>query len=66
MPYIDGNLRNWECDSTEHMELLMKNPVAPANGHRDRTDFSILKGSTRFEPNPEIHNIMITGAAGFM
>lgn len=44
----------------------MKNPVAPANGHRDRTDFSILKGSTRFEPNPEIRNIMITGAAGFM
>lgn len=26
----------------------------------------VLKGTTKFEPNPEIRNIMVTGGAGFM
>lgn len=26
----------------------------------------ILKGSTEFEPRPEVKNIMVTGGAGFM
>ena len=29
-------------------------------------DAPFLKGSTRFEPQSEINNIMITGGAGFM
>jgi len=67
MPYVDGNSRNWECDSTEHMELLKsEKPNGSENGQLDRDHVAILKGSTKFEPNPEVHNIMITGAAGFM
>lgn len=67
MPYVDGNSRNWECHSAEHMEELLKSETQTAleNGH-DQTEVPILKGSTKFEPNPDIHNIMITGAAGFM
>jgi hypothetical protein len=29
-------------------------------------DAPVLKGSTRFEPLPDVKNIMITGGAGFM
>lgn len=29
-------------------------------------DSPILKGSTKFEPLPDVKNIMITGGAGFM
>jgi hypothetical protein len=29
-------------------------------------DAPVLKGSTKFEPLPDVKNIMITGGAGFM
>lgn len=46
---------------------------AYSNGHRKFfedvgvwKDAPLLKGSTKFEPLPDVKNIMITGGAGFM
>ncbi|KAK4135383.1 NAD(P)-binding protein [Trichocladium antarcticum] len=51
-------------------------PNVAANGHRRSTSFfqdhgiwkeaPVLIGTTRFEPRPDVRNIMITGGAGFI
>lgn len=48
-------------------------PPGAANGHgcyfHDLDVWKrapVLKGTTRFEPRPDVRNIMVTGGAGFM
>lgn len=51
----------------------IKNLASKVNGHRKyRQDVDVWKeapiliGTTKFEPRPEVKNIMVTGGAGFM
>lgn len=46
---------------------VLADPFPALNSHASIwEDAPFLKGSTRFEPQSEINNIMITGGAGFM
>lgn len=36
------------------------------HSHERPKEFPIFKGSTEFDASPNIHNILVTGAAGFM
>jgi hypothetical protein len=36
------------------------------NGIKIFEDAPILKGTVKHQPDPNVHNIMITGGAGFM
>ena len=58
-------------------EHLLTTPcAAPASTNREQNKFfedfgvwkdaPVLTGSTKFEPLPDVKNIMITGGAGFM
>lgn len=49
---------------------LTKTLAVGSNNHRQQTDVwkhaPVLIGTTKFEPRPDVKNIMITGGAGFM
>jgi dTDP-glucose 4,6-dehydratase len=49
---------------------LTKTFAVGSNNHRQQTDVwkhaPVLIGTTKFEPRPDVKNIMITGGAGFM
>lgn len=59
-------------------DWLMVMRLGMANGHRrhhSQADHSqadawknapVLTGTTKFEPRPDVKNIMVTGGAGFM
>jgi len=56
--------------------LLIENCTAPAHTNSEQNKFfedfgvwkdaPVLIGSTKYEPLPDVKNIMITGGAGFM
>ncbi len=54
------------------MADLLKAPASNSDSNRFFEDFGVWKdapvltGTTKFEPLPDVKNIMITGGAGFM
>jgi len=70
---LDLGLKSCDAPSTDSSIRLGGHPGANSpTRRRFFEDFGIwkeapvLKGSTQFEPLPDVKNIMITGGAGFM
>lgn len=59
MPFVENNTEDYLVPPT-----MLEN----SNGQRplNVNNAPVLLGSTHYEPNPDIRNIMVTGAAGFM
>lgn len=61
-PYLTGTV-----------DMLADNDIVQVNSHRlHHSDADVwkhapvLSGTTKFEPRPDVKNIMVTGGAGFM